>query len=155
MTAPNIPRRAEGYWSADGRYITDPQEYLKKFAEKQQEALDSFADYLAENAELLGYVASRGDGEGGHLIDMLKNALFGPQQPTTARYRKGKIPARLRTAVFERDKYRCVFCGDHMDLCADHIHPEARGGETTFENLQTLCRPCNTSKGTKVMEVSR
>lgn len=66
--------------------------------------------------------------------------------------RKDVITQSLRTQVFERDAYRCINCNSHKDLAADHIHPESKGGETTLDNLQTLCRSCNSSKGTKTME---
>lgn len=59
---------------------------------------------------------------------------------------KKKIPGRLRTRVFERDAYRCLKCGDHQGLAADHITPESLGGETTLDNLQTLCKRCNSEK---------
>jgi len=36
-------------------------------------------------------------------------------------------------------------CGSQSDLTADHIHPLARGGSAD-DVLQTLCRPCNSSK---------
>ena len=62
---------------------------------------------------------------------------------------KTPIPTKLRCDVFKRDGYKCVDCGSEHDLAADHIHPECRGGEATFENLQTLCRPCNSRKGTR------
>lgn len=64
--------------------------------------------------------------------------------------KKQKISNTLRTQVFERDAYRCLHCGTHKELCADHIHPESLGGETTFNNLQTLCRSCNSKKGARV-----
>ena len=32
-----------------------------------------------------------------------------------------------------------------MDI--DHIKPIAKGGKTTYDNLQTLCRRCNKEKG--------
>lgn len=63
--------------------------------------------------------------------------------------KKEKIPNALRKQVFERDKYRCVNCQTHVDLCADHIFPESLGGETSLSNLQTLCRSCNSSKGVR------
>jgi hypothetical protein len=63
---------------------------------------------------------------------------------------KQKIPHKLRQAVYERDAYRCVKCGSHKDLSLDHIHPESKGGATTLKNLQTMCRPCNSSKGVKI-----
>lgn len=67
----------------------------------------------------------------------------------SSRTKKKKISATLRTKVFERDKYRCVHCGTHKNLCVDHIHPESLGGPTEFDNLQTLCRSCNSKKGTR------
>lgn len=64
---------------------------------------------------------------------------------------KKSIPQSLRTKVFERDMYRCLRCGSHQDLSADHIVPESEGGPTSEENLQTLCRPCNSWKATQTI----
>lgn len=63
--------------------------------------------------------------------------------------KKKKISHELKKKVFERDEYRCKHCGTHLDLCADHIKPESWGGETTLENLQTLCRSCNSKKNNR------
>lgn len=63
--------------------------------------------------------------------------------------RKARIGRALSKAVFERDSYRCVHCGTHLDLSCDHIIPESKGGPTRIENLQTLCRPCNARKGNR------
>lgn len=64
-------------------------------------------------------------------------------------YAKAKISRSLSKRVFERDAYRCVTCGGHHDLTCDHIIPESKGGPTEFDNLQTMCRPCNSRKGVK------
>jgi hypothetical protein len=64
-------------------------------------------------------------------------------------YVKKPISSRLRWRVFRRDGYRCLFCGSLEDLTADHIIAEVNGGPTEFENLQTLCRPCNSKKGAR------
>lgn len=59
----------------------------------------------------------------------------------------------LRFKVFQRDRFRCVSCGRspathlNVELHADHIISIVDGGKTTFENLQTLCIPCNLGKG--------
>ena len=60
------------------------------------------------------------------------------------------IPYDLRRRVYVRDGFECVQCGSRKDLTLDHIHPYSRGGEDTYENFQTLCRPCNSRKGAKV-----
>lgn len=75
--------------------------------------------------------------------------LTKPNSPAPIR-KKAVISQALRTKVFERDEYRCLSCSTHLDLTADHIKPESKGGATSLENLQTLCRSCNSSKG--VME---
>lgn len=64
-------------------------------------------------------------------------------------YRKVPIPSELREAVFARDGYRCVSCGSREYLCADHKLAEVLGGPATLSNLQTLCRSCNSRKGTR------
>ena len=70
-------------------------------------------------------------------------------EPRTEPYVKKPIPSKLRWAVFRRDGYCCVKCKSDEDLTADHIHPEVKGGKATIHNLQTLCRSCNSKKGTK------
>lgn len=56
------------------------------------------------------------------------------------------LPKWLRAAVMERDGYQCVNCGATKPLAIDHIFPWSRGGEDTLENLQVLCKPCNSKK---------
>ena len=53
--------------------------------------------------------------------------------------------------VFERDGYRCRHCGSgpFSDLTIDHVFPRSRGGSDEAENLQTLCRSCNSKKGAR------
>lgn len=62
-------------------------------------------------------------------------------------YQKKPIPEALRWQVFERDGMKCKKCGSQSWLRADHIVPEIAGGEATLDNLQTLCRSCNSKKG--------
>jgi 5-methylcytosine-specific restriction endonuclease McrA len=62
---------------------------------------------------------------------------------------KQKIPHNIRIKVYERDAYRCVYCGSFKDLTIDHEHPESKGGETYVDNLVTCCRVCNCKKGVK------
>lgn len=41
----------------------------------------------------------------------------------------------------------CWYCGETANLSMDHIIPRSRGGGDTGENLITVCRSCNSSKG--------
>lgn len=114
---------------------------------REQLAVQVFRAFLAENRELLRLVAHWGDGAGGFLLSVLQDEL--DVHPAPPARRKKKIPRALAKRVMERDGYRCVSCGGHLDLTCDHVVPEARDGETTLENLQTMCRPCNSRKGAR------
>jgi len=63
-------------------------------------------------------------------------------------YKKKSIPATLRWQVWERDNFICKKCGSRRNLTIDHIIPESKGGETKLNNLQTLCKNCNSRKET-------
>ena len=64
------------------------------------------------------------------------------------RVERGKVTNKIRFAIYFRDGYRCKKCGRKTkDLEIDHIIPIAKGGKTTYNNLQTLCHRCNVKKG--------
>jgi predicted restriction endonuclease len=73
--------------------------------------------------------------------------------PTNQRRTKREPNWRLRFKVLQRDNFRCVGCGRSpakeagVELHIDHVKAWSRGGETTIENLQTLCKTCNIGKG--------
>lgn len=43
----------------------------------------------------------------------------------------------------------CAHCKGAKDLTVDHIVAVKNGGGNELENLQILCRPCNSKKGSK------
>ncbi len=45
----------------------------------------------------------------------------------------------------------CKLCGAKDNLTLDHMHPVSLGGKTTKENLQALCKSCNSFKSNKLM----
>jgi 5-methylcytosine-specific restriction endonuclease McrA len=52
-----------------------------------------------------------------------------------------------RQNVFRRDAGNCQYCGRTEDLTLDHVIPKSRGGKTSWDNLTTACRKCNSRKG--------
>lgn len=70
--------------------------------------------------------------------------------------RRRDISLGLRYDVLRRDRFRCVICGASpasrigCELHVDHKIPISRGGNTTIENLRTLCGECNVGKGAKL-----
>ncbi len=93
--------------------------------------------------------------------DQYKNVKFGTRAlEDLPLYEIGKIDPmlekQLRDAAFENAKnkygeYQCACCGrtdrSRVYFQVDHIVPMNRGGKSTAENLQILCRQCNGTKG--------
>lgn len=52
----------------------------------------------------------------------------------------------LRKSILERDGHKCVNCDDTDYLEIDHAIPFSMGGLSEPDNLQVLCRRCNSKK---------
>jgi 5-methylcytosine-specific restriction endonuclease McrA len=128
---------------ADNACDAEPRVYrlerLREFA-----CIDDIAAPLAELVakRLIGVVD-----ENGTTITICAYAPWtewarGPSEPP-----RPKISVRLRMAIYKRDGMACMVCGADEPLSIDHIVPVSKGGGNEPENLQTLCKPCNTSKG--------
>lgn len=48
--------------------------------------------------------------------------------------------------ILLRDGYTCAYCAGYADTI-DHVHPESKGGTTTWGNLVAACEGCNGEKG--------
>ncbi|MCQ2956192.1 MAG: DUF262 domain-containing protein [Opitutales bacterium] len=53
---------------------------------------------------------------------------------------------------YKEQKHKCAYCHEEFafnEMEGDHIKPVCKGGRTTYDNLQMLCRNCNRKKGGK------
>jgi 5-methylcytosine-specific restriction endonuclease McrA len=82
------------------------------------------------------------------------------QERWSAQWRKkaqssADIAVGLRFTVFQRDGFRCRYCGrtpaDGALLEADHVLPRSKGGPDTLENLVTACWECNSGKSDRLL----
>lgn len=55
----------------------------------------------------------------------------------------------VRDRIFSRDGWKCVQCGSLDDLTIDHKIPVLKNGPNDDWNLQSLCKTCNSSKGSR------
>jgi 5-methylcytosine-specific restriction endonuclease McrA len=56
-------------------------------------------------------------------------------------------PEWVRRNVFLSGGGKCQYCESTENLSVDHVLPVFRGGSSDFDNLQLLCRRCNSRKG--------
>lgn len=61
-----------------------------------------------------------------------------------------RVRNKLFIEIGNRDGFICKFCQAVKDLTLDHIHPVIEGGTDALENLQILCRSCNSRKSDRV-----
>ena len=72
-------------------------------------------------------------------------------EPTQANTKNSRyIPNEVKREVYARDAGKCAFVGTNGRRCSErgglevhHIHPFARGGRATAENLKLMCRVHN------------
>ena len=73
-----------------------------------------------------------------------------PSRETSSESRS--FPYSMKKRKYDQQGGCCAHCGKHYPISqmdADHIVPYSKGGKTTWDNLQILCRHCNRSKGNR------
>lgn len=109
-------------------------------------ALKAFLDYMNEE-----YVVVKKDNP--NKSNTVSPLIDRENEIKQSKHRTPREPnLKLRFCVFQRDNFKCCICGRSpaispgLELHVDHIKPWAKGGETTLDNLQTLCIDCNLGK---------
>jgi len=87
-------------------------------------------------------------GDGG-MINLIFNKMIGS---TTNKKKRRQITGYKKTfeEVKMRYNFRCCNCQTDKNLTLDHIIPVSKGGGDNIDNLQVLCRSCNSKKGNKI-----
>lgn len=74
--------------------------------------------------------------------------LYGPMPPPSLIEFMAQRPG-VGIQIIKRDGFGCRHCGMVDDLSYDHITPKVKGGSNDIDNLQMLCKPCNSRKGAR------
>jgi HNH endonuclease len=81
--------------------------------------------------------------------------------------KKLQASRKLRLRIFERDEWRCWFCGVRTELAdvsspdgithatLEHLIPKTRAGLNHESNLVTSCKRCNSQKKNRTVEEYR
>lgn len=70
-------------------------------------------------------------------------------------HKKWKAPRFRKKVLFNRDDWKCQYCGDKLNwesITIDHVLPVSRGGPMTWLNCVTACRACNRRKDNRTPE---
>jgi hypothetical protein len=79
--------------------------------------------------------------------------------------RRRRITPKMRRAVYDRDNWRCFYCGGNLsgnprrgfssNRAIDHLIPFSKGGVDEFWNYVTTCLLCNSQKTDRTLEEFR
>ncbi len=69
-------------------------------------------------------------------------------------YQQGELVGyEVREYVLEKWGRQCAYCGaQNVPLQVEHIQSRAKGGTNRVSNLTVACGPCNTKKGTQLVQ---
>lgn len=79
-------------------------------------------------------------------VKIAKRQLVPPLSEGDTRH----IQQHVKQSVWQRDQGKCVQCGATSYLEFDHIIPFSKGGASSVNNVQLLCRKCNLGKGARL-----
>ena len=130
---------------------------LETLASGEKVQLSGFGSFeVRERAERAGRNPKTGEVV---TVPACKYPAFVAAKAVKEKQRRRRDPsARLRFEVLVRDRSTCRLCGasplkdPSVTLHIDHIIPWSKGGDTTMENLQTLCSKCNLGKSDIIIE---
>lgn len=128
------PAREQAYWKRYYEtYREKKREYLKVWKQRNPEKEREYAraHYLTEKGR-----------------EAIRRAQL--RRKNIAGFHSEKAWTELKIALF----YACVMClrqEPEVKLTKDHIVPISAGGTDYIENIQPLCRSCNSRKGAKIM----
>lgn len=87
-----------------------------------------------------------------------KDTTYYENRRTRKMQAEGSFTSEEWKALKIRYNYACLCCGKSepdVRLTADHIVPLSKGGDNSIENIQPLCRSCNSVKGVQIIDYRR
>lgn len=102
---------------------------------------DCYKSIIPEIYKMAGF----GDGGFIHLAfdEMLKSNHNRKNRKQISQYNK------TLNKLLHKYNFECVHCKSKDSLTIDHIKPVSKGGTDNINNLQILCKRCNSKKGAK------
>lgn len=87
----------------------------------------------------------------------VNSILLTTEHVSSQRLSVGYAPPLTNRALFERDGFQCMYCGSvsKKGMTRDHVIPQSRSGQNTWQNCVTACRSCNSRKRNRTPEEAK
>ena len=109
---------------------------------------------IEEESERVAELLSQ-EGYGGNIdkaIALIRKTKQRTSYRIASKAKRSEITSRYNDifmAIGRRDGFCCVHCSSSQDLSIDHIVAVINGGGNELDNLQLLCKSCNSKKSDK------
>ena len=138
---------------------TSPSEYKKK--KRHFCSMGCYSRYRKEKLPLTEQHAYKGVRKPGE-SKQVYHRLYCKNNPEIISHLKARRYAREKGAEgshtleeweqkIKEFNNRCAICGGKKKLTKDHIIPLSKGGTDDIDNIQPLCRSCNSKKSDKLI----
>jgi len=155
-------RAKSTYWNNREKLLAKNSEYRKAFHEKRKATVNK--SYRKHRDHVLEYHHKRYREDPERHNAMVKD--WGQRNPDkllsyvhARRARResngGSYTADEWNALKAKYGHQCLCCGrkePETRLTVDHVIPIAKGGRSSIDNIQPLCRPCNARKNVKEID---
>lgn len=132
----------------------DRQIHLKKVRRQNKDVKElekkKWKEYSLKNREKLNLNSLKWGQNNRH-----RHAVSESMRRTRKRGNGGSYTVAEWEELKAKYNYACLCCGrrePEIHLHADHINPVALGGPSNIDNIQPLCKSCNSSKGKKFID---
>lgn len=138
--------------SVEGAKWRDPNQikaYMKEYSAKNRKRLNELAnERVKKNKSKRHETQAKYRKNNRHKIAV----IYADRKGATL---IGDLTPEQWEQVIEKYNHTCLCCGKRepeIKITLDHIIPLSRGGSHTKENVQPLCKSCNSRKNTKTID---
>ncbi len=122
----------------------------KQYKQHKTDRLKYIARWQKENAKKHGAYTSKYQKK-----NRVKYNVYFQVRRTKQTAAGGEYTEVQWKSLCRKHSYRCLRCNRRRKLTPDHVVPVSKGGTSSIQNIQPLCGPCNSSKGTRTIDYRR
>jgi len=134
------------------KYYPTVKEKKKKYAKENKEKIQArmFSyqkDYYIKNKEYIQERHKKWETENSE-----KRAVITSRRRSLQASAEGSFSDLEWLDLCKKYGNKCLCCGEVKKLTVDHVIPLILGGANSIENIQPLCKSCNSKKGGKEID---
>jgi 5-methylcytosine-specific restriction endonuclease McrA len=163
------PQRIAARRARIAAHLEEHQAYMREWRQRNKDRLEEYQRRgLEKNPEMMREANRRSYGKHRERMLAIKKAYAQAHRELRLmiahRYRArkngngGSFTPEEWTQLKARYDYTCLRCGQRepdIQLSVDHVIPISKGGSNNIDNIQPLCRSCNSAKWAKHIDYRR